>query len=270
MTTEQSAKSPARHAIPTDAKLIAAVRGGDTDAYALLYLRHSDAARRLARILARNSSDADDLVAEAFTKLLGVLKSGGGPDLAFRRYLLTSLRNTFYDRVRRDRKIQLTDDPAAHDRGEEFVDPSVQKLERKLAARAFARLPERWQAVLWHTEVEGEAPAKVAPIVGLTPNGVSALAYRARERLRQAYLQEHLTESTSKSCRWTTERLGARVRGGLSDRDQAKVDQHLEECARCRALWAELGEINTSLRGVLAPLVLGGAAAQYLATTKTS
>ncbi len=266
MTTDQSAQPAARGADPTDAKLIAAVRGGDADAYGMLYTRHADAARRLARALARNHSDADDLVAEAFTKLLGILKAGGGPDLAFRAYLLTSVRNTFYDRIRRERKVQLTDDLSEHDSGEEFVDPSVENLERTLAARAFAKLPERWQAVLWHTEVEGESPAKVAPIVGLTPNGVSALAYRARERLRQAYLQEHLAETTEESCRWTTERLGARVRDGLSDRDEAKVDKHLQDCARCTALWAELGEINTSLRGVIAPIVLGGAAAAYLAT----
>ena len=58
-----------------------------------------------------------------------------------------------------------------------------------MIARAFASLPERWQAVLWHTEIEGARPADVAPLLGLTANGVAALAYRAREGLRQAYLQ---------------------------------------------------------------------------------
>ena len=42
------------------------------------------------------------------------------------------------------------------------------QLESGLAARAFARLPERWQTVLWHTEVEQECPADVAPVLGLT------------------------------------------------------------------------------------------------------
>ena len=42
--------------------------------------------------------------------------------------------------------------------------------------------------VLWHTEVEGQRPAEVAPLLGMSPNSVSALAYRAREGLRQAFV----------------------------------------------------------------------------------
>lgn len=248
----------------SDADLITATRSGDSAAFGQLYARHVLAARRLARTLANSNADADDLVAEVFAKMLDKLKSGGGPDAAFRTYLLTSVRNTFYDRLRRNQKITVTDDVAKHDPGIPFVDTAVEGLERSLAARAFAKLPERWQVVLWHTEVEGESAAEVAPLLGLTPNGVSALAYRARERLRQAYLQEHLTDTASADCGWTIERLGAHVRGGLSNRETNKVKAHLSDCHRCRALYAELGEVNSGLRGVLAPIVLGGSAAAYL------
>lgn len=64
-----------------------------------------------------------------------------------------------------------------------LTDPAVADLERTMIARAFASLPERWQAVLWHTETEGARPAEVASLLGLTANGVAALAYRAREGL---------------------------------------------------------------------------------------
>jgi RNA polymerase sigma factor (sigma-70 family) len=249
---------------PSDAELITATRSGDAAAYGQLYARHVFAARRLARTLANSNADADDLVAEVFAKMLDKFKTGGGPDAAFRTYLLTSVRNTFYDRLRRNQKVTVTDDVAKHDPGVPFVDTAVEGLERSLAARAFAKLPERWQVVLWHTEVEGESAAEVAPLLGLTPNGVSALAYRARERLRQAYLQEHLTDTAGSDCGWTIERLGAHVRGGLANRETGKVKAHLSDCDRCRALFSELSEVNSGLRGVLAPLVLGGSAAAYL------
>lgn len=51
------------------------------------------------------------------------------------------------------------------------------QMRASVAAEAFASLPERWRMVLWHLEVEGETPAEVAPLLWLTPNGVSALAY---------------------------------------------------------------------------------------------
>ena len=84
---------------PGDAELISAVRGGDVDAYGELFARHVDAARRLARQLVA-AGDADDLVSEAFAKVLVVLQRGGGPDLAFRAYLLTAVRRLHVDRIR--------------------------------------------------------------------------------------------------------------------------------------------------------------------------
>ncbi len=258
---------------PSDAELIGAVRGGSTDAYATLYARHRAAAYNLARQLARSSAEADDLVSEAFAKLLDTLRGGGGPDSAFRAYLLTALRHCAYDRTRRDRRIDLTDDESAYDSGVPFTDTAVAGLDRSLAARAFATLPERWQTVLWHTEIEGQSPAEVAPLLGLTPNGVSALAYRAREGLKQAYLQVHLADTAAGGggldrCRVAVDRLGAWTRSGLSKRETAQVEQHLDECDRCRALAAELADVNGGLRVYVAPLVLGSAAAAYLAGAK--
>jgi RNA polymerase sigma factor (sigma-70 family) len=75
------------------------------------------------------------------------------------------------------------------------------RAEARLITRAFSRLPERWRTVLWHLEVEGKAPAEVAPVFGLSANGVSALAMRAREGLRQAYLQEHIGTNIPAACR---------------------------------------------------------------------
>ncbi|MBQ6642660.1 MAG: sigma-70 family RNA polymerase sigma factor, partial [Saccharopolyspora sp.] len=267
------ATAPAEAQDPSDGELIEAVRHGSTEAYGTLYERHVAAAHNMARQVARSGSEADDLVSEAFAKVLDALRGGHGPSTAFRAYLLTSLRHVAYDRTRRERKLQLADDVAevsGADLSVPFNDTAVAGLERSLAARAFTQLPERWQTVLWHIEIEGQTPAQVGPILGLTPNGVSALAYRAREGLRQAYLQVHLSsldpeQPGLQACRAAVGRLGAWTRGGLSRRETAQVDHHLDDCDRCRALAAELAEVNGGLRAVVAPLVLGAGAAAYLA-----
>ena len=245
-----------------DAELISAVRGGDADAYGELFDRHVAAARRLARQLVP-PADAEDLVSEAFAKVLSLLQRGLGPDLAFRAYLLTAIRRLHVDRIRANARVQPTDDLEPFDPGVPFRDTAVEGFENAAAAKAFASLPERWQAVLWHTEVEGQKPAEVAVLLGMSANSVSALAYRAREGLRQAFLTMHLQELEDDACAWTHQNLGAYVRNGISRRDATKVEHHLTECRRCTALYLELTEVNSNLSGLLAPLLLGGAAAAY-------
>jgi RNA polymerase sigma factor (sigma-70 family) len=151
---------------PSDADLIKASRTGDAAAYDSLYRRHVAAAHGLARQLVRNRAEADDVVAETFAKILDLLHRGGGPDDAFRPYLLTAVRRAAYDRHRAERRQLVTDEMEAFDRGVPFADPAVADLERTMIARAFASLPERWQAVLWHPEIEGARPADVARCSG--------------------------------------------------------------------------------------------------------
>ncbi len=255
MTTEQQ---------PSDAELISAVRGGDTTAYGELFTRHVEAARRLARQLTA-ATDVEDLVSEAFAKVLTIVQRGGGPDLAFRAYLLTAVRSLHIDSVRGAVKLRPVDDFTPFDNGVPFRDTAVEGFENQAAARAFATLPERWQLVLWHTEVEGQKPAEVAKLLGMSANSVSALAYRAREGLRQAFLNMHAQDAEHDACAWTQDNLGAYIRNAASKRDSAKVRAHIDECRRCMGIYLELSEVNTNLSGILGPIVLGSAAAGYIA-----
>jgi len=254
---------------PSDAALITAVRGGDTAAYGTPFERHRVAAERLSRQLV-SGQGADDLVSEAFLKVLGVLQRGGGPDEAFRAYLLTALRRLHVDAIRSSRRERATDDEAELDVPVAFVDPTAMEFERGAAGEAFRSLPERWQLVLWHLDVEGQNPADVAPLLGMAPNSVSALAYRAREGLRRAYLQQHLTPALDSECREVTSKLGAHVRHGLAARDTRKVEAHLNTCARCTGLHLELRDVNSHLAAVLGPAVLGAAATGYLGAAATA
>ena len=101
----------------------------------------------------------------------------------------------------------------------------------------------------------------------MSANSVSALAYRAREGLRQAFLTQHAAELEDDTCRWTHGQLGAYVRGAISRRDAAKVEDHLDECRSCMAIYLELTEVNSNLGAILAPLLLGGVATAYLGAT---
>jgi hypothetical protein len=128
------------------------------------------------------------------------------------------------------------------------VDPVGRRVLAAVAADAFVRLPARWRMVLWHTEIEGESPARLAPQLGLTANGVAALACRAREacgrriwrcicRLRNVALAR---------TRATNSPPGSVV-GNISHRSIQRVNAHLDNCADCTAVATELASINRGL-----------------------
>ncbi|MGI5268393.1 zf-HC2 domain-containing protein [Nonomuraea sp. CA-218870] len=240
----------------SDAHLLHAVRTGDATAYGQLHERHVTAARTLAAQLVADEAEIGDVVAASFARVLDQVSRGGGPAAAFRPFLLATVRRTVAYRTRATSGIDLFD-PAD--------DPATVRLEGSLIAQAYLALPERRQAVLWHTEVENARPADVAPLLGLSANGVAALAYRAREGLRQAYLRTYLTGGPPSECRTVIGRLGAYVRGGLTRRDTRAVDEHVGDCPNCHTVLRELTDVTRGLRAVVGPLVLGAAAGGYLA-----
>ncbi|GAA1897388.1 choice-of-anchor C family protein [Streptantibioticus ferralitis] len=250
-----------------DEELVQRARKGDDAAFGLLYERHLGPACCLARLYAPSPADAEDIASEGFTQVLGAIRAGGGPNQAFRPYLLTVVRRIATNAAVRGRRSTPTPEPEDYASAVPFEDPVLADLEASLVGRAFAALPERWQTVLWHTEVEEESPAQVAPRLGLSANAVAALACRAREGLRKEYLQAHLSElDMERECRKCASKLAAYLRGSLAEQHRDRVEEHLTQCERCTGLLLELREVSDGLRGILAPLVLGPAFAGYFAS----
>ena len=240
-----------------DESLVASARAGDRSAFAQLWQRHARSGLRVARQFT-SSIDADDLVSEAYARIYQRILAGGGPDGAFRPYLYTTIRN-LASRWGGDRHDVNVDDIGDFEDPRAAEDPAAIALDRTLTARAFRALPVRWQSVLWYTEVEGMDPHEVGPILGLTANGVAALSYRAREGLRKAWLQAHVSNaSATGECQWAIARLGDFARDGLTARESTRVGDHLATCARCAIISEEVDEVGSRLALVLLPLLLGG------------
>ncbi len=252
---------PEPDSFPPDRELIDRVRGGDLEAYDPLYQRHARSALLHARHWARTEAAAEDLRAEAFTRVLHAIRNGNGPTEAFRPYLLTTMRHVARDWAEGDRRLLLVPDLIDIEAPQPQADPVIAALERSLAGQAFMTLPERWQTVLWHTEVEGEGPAQLAPKLGMEPAAVAALSYRAREGLKQAYLQAHITEIGKETCRPYAEKLGTAARGKLGPREKAKLQGHLRTCAECAGLLAMLKYVNAHIGVLVAPAAVGTAVA---------
>ncbi|MFH9471600.1 sigma-70 family RNA polymerase sigma factor [Streptomyces clavifer] len=264
---------------PSDAQLIQGMRAGDDRAYEELFLRHSGAVRRYARTCCRDAHTADDLTAEVFARTLQAVRGGKGPEEAVRAYLMTAVRHVAAAWTKSAKREHLVDDfavfAAQATRSSELAEAdtvglgadviAMHEADRSMAMEAFRSLPERWQAVLWHTTVEEETPSEVAPLFGLTPNATAVLAVRAREGLKQAYLQAHVSQALTAGgdCARYADRLGAHARGGLRSRAERGLRKHLDECAKCRIAAGELQRVNSGIPALLPVAVIGWFAAGY-------
>jgi RNA polymerase sigma factor (sigma-70 family) len=254
-----------QEAAAIDRALLARLRDGEDAAFGELFSRHVDAVRRLARGLAADRAEAEDLVAEAFFRVLQAIRRGSGPVDNVRGYLLIVVRRVSWEWSLRRKDVlvsdeELTNRPDGHD-------AVGQSTERNLIVRAFSTLPERWRNVLWKVEVEGERPAVVATNFGLSPNATAALARRARQGLRAAYLQAHLAvDRSATGCRSVMEKLGAYTAGSIKGSERRRIHSHLGGCQSCRRTHAELRDVCSGLRAHAGALLLPAAAG--LAATK--
>ncbi|MFD9504956.1 sigma-70 family RNA polymerase sigma factor [Streptomyces sp. NPDC060035] len=276
---QREGRSSSAELVASDAQLIVGMRAGDDRAYEELFRRHSGAVRRYARSCCRDAHTADDLTAEVFARTLQAVRGGKGPEEAVRAYLMTAVRHVGAAWTKSAKREHLVDDFAVFaaqaarsselseadtlDLGADVM--AMHEADRSMAMQAFRSLPERWQAVLWHTTVEEESPSEIAPLFGLSANATAVLAVRAREGLKQAYLQAHVSQTLTAGgdCAQYADRLGAHARGGLRTRAERGLRKHLDECAKCRIAAGELAHVNAGIPALLPVAVIGWFAAGY-------
>ena len=166
---------------PTDLELLDRVRAGDPASLGELWSRYRGWAHHVARSTTTRF-DAEDVVQEAFAKVLTALRNGRGPTEGFAHYLRTAIRNvaaTWGARESRATLVPLPEESALG--GYRFEVRDLGELERP-----FRTLPERWQQVLVLTVLQQLPLATVSQLLGVTLSGATALAARARAGLRSA------------------------------------------------------------------------------------
>ena len=153
-----------------------------------LMLPHLDAAYNLAKWLLRNEDDARDVVQEAY---LRAFKSFGGfHGSNGRPWLLTIVRNTAYNLIKKNQTASLTTsfDEEQHVLDRESTSPATvveQDEESKLVRQAMERLPDEFREVLVLRHLEGLSYKEIADVAHLAPGTVMSRLARARSKLRE-------------------------------------------------------------------------------------
>jgi RNA polymerase sigma-70 factor (ECF subfamily) len=140
----------------------------------------------LYRVTGR-AADADDLVQEAFCRLLQA-DVAGLPDEELRRYVFRIGSNLLADRWRR-----ASQEASWLERLRGTTEAHVEPEYDDSVSREFAALKPRERALLWLAYVEGESHQDIADALGLTRGSIKVLLSRARGRLRDLLAAKGLT-----------------------------------------------------------------------------
>lgn len=238
--------TPAHHE-SSDSELSQAIRQGDLGAADELFRRHwASALKHAQRLTGDQGAKAEDLAADALSKVLHLVAEGRGPQGPWGPYLKATMRTLHTDGFRRTSKNVLVSSFEGTNLDTSWSEDPDQRVNVELVTTAFGQLPQRWQEVLWRSAVLNESTQTIANSLGLKPNAVAALAFRAREGLRVLFLAEHLTVASNASCSENLKHLPQYVRGTLGNGVAQRLRAHLDGCRSCSSAVDDLGQVNTS------------------------
>ena len=237
----------------------------DVDEYAEVFRESNGQLVAYATSLTGSTWVAEDLVAEAHFRVWRRMRAGHAVDNV-PAYLMTTVRNLAagLGRARKEiaRDWHELPDGAANEAiraigAVQAQDPEQRASHVDLLARLLKELPGRWATALWYAEVEGLPLEAVGARIGANANTAGVVLARARERLRQAFLQEQSGSPLSTDCEQYWKHMAAVVRGTASDRRNKLVLEHTEDCDDCRTRLLALTETNERLPILLGPALLG-------------
>jgi RNA polymerase sigma-70 factor, ECF subfamily len=168
--------------------------------FELLALPHLDAAYNLARWLAGNPTDAEDVVQDAYLRAFRYFDAFQGGN--FRVWLLTIVRNAFVTWVKENRSgrmVFVPDTPLAESAdtdetawGSKPRDPEallMDSIDSQTLNRLMEKLPSEYREVLLLREVEDLAYKEIADVTGVPMGTVMSRLSRARLALRKLWLE---------------------------------------------------------------------------------
>lgn len=148
----------------------------DEAAFSAFYASHARALWAYVYRVTSHASDAEDIVQEAFVRLLRA-----GPDTddteQRRRFLYRVASNLIVDRWRR----KIRDEQAPREASVPAAPPFEPDRD---VQRTFGELSARDRALLWLAYVEGESHEEIAASLGVGKRSIKVLLFRARRRLR--------------------------------------------------------------------------------------
>jgi RNA polymerase sigma-70 factor (ECF subfamily) len=167
-----------------------AIKGGAE--FGLVALEHLDSLYGFAMTLARDRSEAEDLVQETY---LRAVRAFGQlvPDSNLKGWMFAIMRNVWLNQIRRARsgpqfvEIDAEEEDRAAWLDRRANDPHVvyiRKVEREQVRAAIESLPRQHREIILLRDIEGFSYKQIASILDCPAGTVMSRLGRAREKLR--------------------------------------------------------------------------------------
>jgi RNA polymerase sigma-70 factor, ECF subfamily len=167
-----------------------------TKLFEQMVMPHLDAAYNLARWLAGNDQDAQDVAQEATLRAFKFFGSFRGDNA--RAWLLSIVRNTFYTWLRKNRtpeKVINIDDETLEIEDSSAQSEPVPFADADAVRRAIAELPVEFREIVILREMEGFSYKEIAEMAEVPIGTVMSRLARARKLLQKRLAAEFKPES---------------------------------------------------------------------------
>lgn len=255
-----------------DQELLAKHRAGDPRAYGELFEKYRRVAFSYAHKYVKTNEQAEDLVLEAFTRILETIRRGKGPTVSMGHYLVSTIRSVAINGGIRDshEEASAPEEVARLYEREQFDDTENTS---GWLSEAFNSLSPRSQQVMWYRVVEGITSREIARMMGLSPVAVTRSYQAAVRQFREEFVTVSLAESRGQSCVMMVPQLRKLAAQDGNKRDaqpSAELAAHLSTCPHCSVVESRLRGSDRVLLSIVFLTGLGAFAADSLSTTSVS
>jgi RNA polymerase sigma-70 factor (ECF subfamily) len=169
------------------AELVARIQAGESDLFAELYERYFDRVYAYLRVMLRSSHEAEDAAQEVFVKVFQSLEKYESRGRPVRAWLFTIARNHSIEKLRRAKRLEVTD-PADLDRKREDHDGQERWVLGWISDRDLMlfveRLPLAQRQVLVLRFMMELSTKEIAEVLERTEVDIRGLQHRALAFLR--------------------------------------------------------------------------------------
>ncbi|MBF4163861.1 sigma-70 family RNA polymerase sigma factor [Nocardioides acrostichi] len=166
--------------------LVELARGGDSEAFGLLYDHYQGSVYRFLFYRTRSTQLAEDLTSETFFRALRSMQNFRWQGKDFGAWLMTIARNLATDHFKagRTRLEMTTEDMGQHDDATEGPEQAVlAQLTNEILVEALAQLPEEQRDCLVMRFLQGMSIAETAAVLGRSDGAIKQLQLRGVRNL---------------------------------------------------------------------------------------